>query len=69
MNNCLKNKVVNKYLMARKICLFRFAPHYQMTLKLVKPRFARLLNPHINTTPSFGFNFVDRKELNSKKVK
>ena len=32
-----------------------------MTIKFEKHRFARLLNPHINTKPTLGSNFVDRK--------
>ena len=32
-----------------------------MTIKFEKHLFARLLNPHINTKPTLGSNFVDRK--------
>ena len=32
-----------------------------MILKFVWPRQTRLLNPHINTKPSLGSNFVDRE--------
>ena len=42
--------VLNKYFMAPK-----------MTLEFVKPRFGRLTNPHINTSPSLEFNFLDKK--------
>ena len=32
---------------------------------ILKPLFARLPNLHINTKPSLGSNFVDRKQKNN----
>ena len=42
-----------------------------MTLKFVKPFFARLLDPHVNrgpTKPTLGSNFVDWKKIEESKI-
>ena len=42
-----------------------------MTLKFVKPFFARLLDPHINrgpTKPTLGSNFLDWKKIEKSQI-
>ena len=39
-----------------------------MTLKFVKPFFASLLDPHINTKPTLGSKFVDWNKIEESEI-